>query len=913
MIRIIQRVCNANDAAIKDRLEKEVHAGADEFYPQSEGKTYLELTGEKEALYLVVTIPRTKKAKTQDNVIIDRVSKAGTFSQINFIMEHIEDIEIVSACYNESLEPNKKREACMFQFMALRKNGSGILPPGLLKDVEKDLAAALELDPDGDNPAVELTVEERVEKIKDSQKEEPAHLYDGPSDGHVEKKKKKKSNKKRPRRENKEEFAVINTGTSDPTEETSEKKSHEKITHISEKPVHKEPVSLDKEEPAEIINISSATEEPAQELTPSGIPVELFSELDELFTESEEPQDTTPASDPYNWDYWLPIGDISSQSSETAHDTDSTDEKDKTNKDNKTLSMKDRIDQGRREIFKTLGKEIPEKVPESAHVENKETDIEEYKTKDDIVDDSDKNLTEEIEDAPSSKEKPAESRSFDDILKELDELANYEANKVNASDMVETKPIETIESDKPKDIDVDPQLEAETEDDTVVESKIKDEVITDSAILNNDSFGSNDEIPFLNQLDSYAVSVPLDNEELYYSIPDRFELVDTTLSKERLREYFQKTIDYFTTSKQVRFFMAQRQEITPEQFMDEIQQYVRQYLKIPMEDEAVFLDEVHNAMFSYYKITDAINDKNVSDIKVLSPERINVKVKGKHYTLRGTRFLTDEDYMVFIKALLTRNRVASTGSPIVVFTDIDFHPDYALRFNLTLPQINTSRFPVLHVRKVAKHKMLVPDLVKAGMMPQKVANFISEKVKTSSVVFAGPPASGKTTALNAYVEEIPYTEAAICIQESDEIFSEFHPNLMVQHILKDHRGNVLYGLDEIGTNGLLVDISRYIIGEIKGSESRTFLRASNTGCKVMCTIHSPSARETIPRFADYIKYGSDYSFNEAQRMLKDLEYIVYIQGFKVREIARIAGYDDDKQQMIYELLYKYDPEKEEIA
>lgn len=422
---------------------------------------------------------------------------------------------------------------------------------------------------------------------------------------------------------------------------------------------------------------------------------------------------------------------------------------------------------------------------------------------------------------------------------------------------------------------------------------------------------SEEVLPYLNRITEYYATIPLENTEQFYEIKDRFEEIKTTSSKEKLRSSFQQTIKYFTTTRATKFFSAQTGDISQEQFMSEVEAYIERVHNIPLEDKKVFMEEVYNAVFSYYKLTAAINDESISDIKVLAPDNINVKIKGQHYTLEGTRFINENDYLVFIKALLTRNKVRVT-SPIILFTDIDFHPEYTLRFNLTMPEINTSRFPVLHIRKTEKHKLSVDDLIKAEMMPQKVADYLKEKTKTSSIVFAGPPASGKTKALNAYVEEIPWGEAALCIQESDEIFAEYHPNLMCQHILKDARGNIIYGLDEIGTNGLVCDINWFIIGEIKGAEARTFLRACNTGNHVLCTIHSPNAKETIPRFADYIKYGSDYSLQEAERMLKDLEVIVYIEGFKVREIVEIKGYDDTKKCLIYETVYLYDKEPEVV-
>ena len=81
------------------------------------------------------------------------------------------------------------------------------------------------------------------------------------------------------------------------------------------------------------------------------------------------------------------------------------------------------------------------------------------------------------------------------------------------------------------------------------------------------------------------------------------------------------------------------------------------------------------------------------------------------------------------------------------------------------------------------------------------------------------------------------------------------------------------------------------------------LRASNTGHKCWCTVHSQSAEETILRLADYVKLGADYSLTEAERMLKDLEVIVYMENYKIREISEIKGYDEENKHIIYERIY----------
>ena len=239
-----------------------------------------------------------------------------------------------------------------------------------------------------------------------------------------------------------------------------------------------------------------------------------------------------------------------------------------------------------------------------------------------------------------------------------------------------------------------------------------------------------------------------------------------------------------------------------------------------------------------------------------------------------------------------------------MFTDKDFDEDYILRFNLCLPAINSAEGAYLHIRKVPKEKITVKDLIDAGMFGKKEAAYILDKViNAKGIIFSGPSASGKTTAMNAFLDYIPKEKSVLCIQESEELFSKVHPNVYFQRMVKDRRGRTVIGLSELGQNGLLCDSQYFIIGECKGAEVRDLLRASNTGHKCWCSVHAENTRETIPRLADYVKYGSDYTFTEAVRMLKDLEVIIYIENFKIMEITEIAGYDEEKKCIIYRSVY----------
>lgn len=415
-----------------------------------------------------------------------------------------------------------------------------------------------------------------------------------------------------------------------------------------------------------------------------------------------------------------------------------------------------------------------------------------------------------------------------------------------------------------------------------------------------------DEIPFLNAISEYIPQT--DIETLEHETPTVFiEMADahvkTTSSKLKMQQAFERIMDYLMTNEYLKVRRAYAGEITREAFLDDVEETIKRNLKLPPEDIPILLKRVEVAFYSYYVLTPIISREDVSDIRVLAPNNINAKIHGKHYKVEGLNFLNVSDYERFISGLLVRNKI-NTDLPILVFTDREFNEDYILRFNICLADINSTETPYLHIRKVPKKKTTLKDLKNAGMLDDKIIMYLLDKVQTSrGLVFAGPSASGKTTLMNALLDYIPKDKSILCIQESEELFSDIHPNAYFQHIVK-RRNETLIGLSELGQNGLLCDSGYFIIGECKGAEVRDLLRASNTGHKCWCSVHAQNSRETISRLADYVKYGADYSFKEAERMLKDLEVIVYIQDFKVTEISEIIGYDEDKQRILYKPIYR---------
>ena len=519
-----------------------------------------------------------------------------------------------------------------------------------------------------------------------------------------------------------------------------------------------------------------------------------------------------------------------------------------------------------------------------------------------------KKVTEEdIEDIFSIAQKQKKTSNIEEF--EKFELENNEENQKN--EKMDSFFIE--ESDKNEEkLFLDEPHEIEDENETKFQKKenkeeqLKKQKETQKELLKK----SSKKAPFLNVIDNYIPDSNLENKELFKTYHDVDYNIKTTASKDKIDKLFNQALSYCYQNKRSELSHAQEGSGDIKAFLNTIAIYVKDSLDLPVEDRDYFMDKIKRALFSYYILIPLINDPQVSDIKVLAPDKINVKIDGIHYSVDGLKFVDADDFLTFTLGLMRRNG-AKPINGISKFTDTKFCDNYILRFDVTFPQINVSGFPVVHIRKMEKNKMMISDLIKAGMLDEKMAAYFKDKLRTSKgIVIAGPSSCGKSKFLNALVEEIPFTEAGLAIQEADEIFAKNHPNIMCQHMYFGANGNVLAGMDKLGENGLVCDVKYFIIGEIKGAEARDFLRAANTGHICLCTVHTPSAEETIPRLADYVMRGTRYSMEEAERLLKDLEIIVYVDRFKIREITEVLGYDEEHKKLIYRTVYLRDYQNE---
>ena len=321
---------------------------------------------------------------------------------------------------------------------------------------------------------------------------------------------------------------------------------------------------------------------------------------------------------------------------------------------------------------------------------------------------------------------------------------------------------------------------------------------------------------------------------------------------------------------------------------------------VSAESRRRLIDHFSRFIWGYYILEEAINDKDISDIKVLSENNVRIKRKGRRMNA-DIRFPSKSDYKRFISMVAVKNKTnLSDVNAIQSFTDKESNSNFILRFNIATDFVNSCDVPYLHIRKIPKKKYTIKNLIELNMLDEKTADYLINAASNSSgILFTGKGASGKTTLMNVLLDYIPHDKSGLVIQENEELFSNSHPDMMFQHIVSTHgEGKIQYDLKDLGRNGLLTDLDYFIIGEIKGGEALYLLNASYTGHRCWASVHGMSSTEAFNKLADYVKYESDYSLTDIKRMLIGIKTIVYMKDFKVCEISEVRGMENG--EIVYE-------------
>lgn len=341
-----------------------------------------------------------------------------------------------------------------------------------------------------------------------------------------------------------------------------------------------------------------------------------------------------------------------------------------------------------------------------------------------------------------------------------------------------------------------------------------------------------------------------------------------------------------------------------EEMQDEWRDFAKRVFHISDEKAARLVKYMTDYVYGGHVLTYLMGDKNVSDIKALSWNNIWIKKLGIR-SRADTRFESPEDFKTFVEMVAVRNGInLGNANAIRTFVDKETSPENILRFTAHTGLVNDSKNPTLHIRKSSKEKKTMDVLITEGLLNKKIADYLQSRMLQGYLLISGGNGCGKTTLTNALLDKYPLEDSVLVVQENEELTGGEFENKMFQHtVVGKGDQSVNYRLKELVIWAQMIDIDHIVIGEIKGEEALYFITAALTGCKGMATIHSENAKGALEKMSDYCKWASDYSRTEIMKLLSCVKTIVYIENYKVHEIAINQGFDEETGENRLEIVY----------
>ena len=143
-------------------------------------------------------------------------------------------------------------------------------------------------------------------------------------------------------------------------------------------------------------------------------------------------------------------------------------------------------------------------------------------------------------------------------------------------------------------------------------------------------------------------------------------------------------------------------------------------------------------------------------------------------------------------------------------------------------------------------------------------------VSRYSILLSGGTSSGKTTFLNAILKEVPEDERIITIEDTREV-KPIQRNYLPLVASKGDQGEARVTVDMLLQASLRLRPDRIFLGEIRGAEAYSFLRAINTGHPgSITTVHADSPAGAFEQIALMVM--------QAGLGLKREEIVAYIKS-----------------------------------
>ena len=289
--------------------------------------------------------------------------------------------------------------------------------------------------------------------------------------------------------------------------------------------------------------------------------------------------------------------------------------------------------------------------------------------------------------------------------------------------------------------------------------------------------------------------------------------------------------------------------------------------------EQAYVRAVEDGVFGYGRLEPLLNLPGVENIEISGWDSVVVQYGDGRRRKMPPVADSDEELVEAIRFL------GQNGEPSRPFDDT--HPTLTLalgeRFRLHAIGFGLSYRPSVVIRQHTLTDVSLADLVHGKLLPPEVAQFLDAAVLArKSMVISGDQGAGKTTLLRALINSIPVGERFATLETDYELMAHRQPgreNILALQARVGHgesSGGSSIGqvtISDLMPEALRQNLSRLIVGEVRGGEAAAMFEAMQAGTGTMSTTHSHSAASTMDRLASRVAQGGVLTIDEAYRQI----------------------------------------------
>jgi pilus assembly protein CpaF len=282
-------------------------------------------------------------------------------------------------------------------------------------------------------------------------------------------------------------------------------------------------------------------------------------------------------------------------------------------------------------------------------------------------------------------------------------------------------------------------------------------------------------------------------------------------------------------------------------------------------------------------------------------------INSVYVETRGTLFRTDvhfdsEDQLreLIQEIVSTVGRRIDEKTPLCDARLLD-----GSRVNATLPPISIDG-PTLTIRKFAKKRLVVEDLIRLGTGTVQLFAFLRACVLVrANLLVSGGTGTGKTTLLNVLSSFIPTAQRIVTIEDAAELqLNQDHVvRLEARPAALDGSGRI--AIRDLVTNSLRMRPDRIVVGECRGGEALDMLQAMNTGHDgSMTTLHANNPRDGLGRLETLVLMaGIDLPHKAIrQQIASAIDIIVQVDRLRdgtrrISDVVEVLGMEEETVTM----------------